>query len=60
MKLHNFRGKNVLNQKTELQRAFGKHKEQQVRKEREEEKKSSMSDLQRLIEERHKRLERAS
>ncbi|XP_049783291.1 protein FAM107B isoform X1 [Schistocerca cancellata] len=49
-------GKNVLNQKSELQRAFGRHREQQARRELEQQKASSLSDLQRLIEERQKRL----
>jgi hypothetical protein len=50
-------GKNVLNQKSELQRALDKHKEHQVKKELEHQKQESKSALERVIEERAKRLE---
>lgn len=50
-------GKNVLNQKSELQRALEKHKEHQVKKELEQQKQDSKSALERVIEERAKRLE---
>lgn len=50
-------GKNVLNQKSELQRAMEKHKEHQVKKELEQQKQESKSALERVIEERARRLE---
>jgi hypothetical protein len=50
-------GKNVLNQKSELQRALEKHKEHQVKKELEQQKQESKSALERVIEERARRLE---
>lgn len=50
-------GKNVLNQKSELQRALEKHKEHQVKKELEHQKQESKSALERVIEERARRLE---
>ena len=53
-------GKNVLNQKSELQRALEKHKEHQVKKELEQQKQDSKSALERVIEERAKRLETVS
>nr|CAD7424291.1 unnamed protein product [Timema monikensis] len=52
-----FRGKNVLNQKSELQKALEKHKESQVKKELEHQKETSKSVLERVIEERARRLE---
>ncbi|KAK7866879.1 hypothetical protein R5R35_006042 [Gryllus longicercus] len=50
-------GKNVLNQKSELQKAFGKHKEQQVRKELEQQRQNSKSDFERMVEERARRMD---
>ncbi|PSN57571.1 hypothetical protein C0J52_00517 [Blattella germanica] len=50
-------GKNVLNQKSELQRALEKHKEHQVKKELEQQKQENKSALERVIEERARRLE---
>jgi hypothetical protein len=52
-----YSGKNVLNQKSELQRALEKHKEHQVKKELEHQKQESKSALERVIEERARRLE---
>ncbi|XP_067004253.2 uncharacterized protein [Anabrus simplex] len=50
-------GKNVLNQKSELQKAFGKHREQQVRKELEQQRANAKSDLARMVEERARRMD---
>lgn len=50
-------GKNVLNQKSELQRALEKHKEHQFKRELEQQKQESKSALERVIEERARRLE---
>ncbi|XP_063230281.1 actin-associated protein FAM107A [Bacillus rossius redtenbacheri] len=50
-------GKNVLNQKSELQKALEKHKELQLKKELQQQQESSKSVLERVIEERAKRLE---
>jgi len=47
----------VLNQKSELQKAMEKHKEHQVKKELELQKQESKSALERVIEERARRLE---
>lgn len=55
-----FRGKNVLNQKSELQRALEKHKDHQVKKEIENEKSQNKTLLERVIEERARRLENVS
>jgi cell division protein FtsB len=52
-----FSGRNVLNQKSELQRAIEKHRENQTKKELEQKKLESRTPLQRVIEERAKRLE---
>lgn len=50
-------GKNVLNQKSELQRALEKHKDSQARKELELQKSEDKTPLERVIEERARRLE---
>ncbi|KAI5750352.1 hypothetical protein M8J76_014976 [Diaphorina citri] len=50
-------GKNVLNQKSELQRALEKHKDHQLKKEIEREKLESKTPFEKVIEERAKRLE---
>lgn len=50
-------GKNVLNQKSELQRAMEKHKDTQIRKELEMQKQENRSPLEKVIEERARRLE---
>ena len=47
----------MLNQKSELQKAMEKHKEHQVKKELEQQKQESKSALERVIEERARRLE---
>jgi hypothetical protein len=47
----------VLNQKSELQRALEKHKEHQVKKELEQQKQENKSALERVIEERARKLE---
>ncbi|RZF34231.1 hypothetical protein LSTR_LSTR010551, partial [Laodelphax striatellus] len=50
-------GKNVLNQKSELQKALEKHKDNQARKDLEMQKLEEKTPLERVIEERAKRLE---
>lgn len=55
-----YRGKNVLNQKSELQRAMEKHKDTQIRKELEMQKQENRSPLEKVIEERARRLENVS
>lgn len=50
-------GKSVLNQKSELQRALEKHKDHQIKKELENEKSQNKTLLERVIEERARRLE---
>lgn len=50
-------GKNVLNQKSELQRALEKHKETQMKKELEQQKQDTRTPFEKLIEERARRLE---
>jgi len=50
-------GKPVLNQKTELQKAMQKHKEHQSKKELEMERLSSRTSLEKVLEERARRLE---
>jgi hypothetical protein len=52
-----FRGKTVLNQKSELQKAMQKHRETQSRKEMEQERMSSRSALEITLEQRARRLE---
>lgn len=51
------RGKGVLNQKTELQRAMQKHREVQNQKEMEKERQSTRSALEITLEKRARRLE---
>lgn len=51
------RGKGVLNQKSELQRAMQKHQEVQSRKELEKERQSTRSALEITLEKRARRLE---
>lgn len=53
-------GKNVLNQKSELQRALEKHKEHQVKKEVEQQRAQNKTAFERVIEERARRLESVS
>lgn len=53
----NFRGKTVLNQKSELQKAMQKHREVKTRKELEQERLSSRSALEITLEQRARRLE---
>lgn len=50
-------GKNVLNNKSELQKALEKHKNQQLNKEIEQQKLASKTPLEKVITERAKRLE---
>ncbi|XP_054276214.1 uncharacterized protein LOC128995277 [Macrosteles quadrilineatus] len=50
-------GKNVLNQKSELQRALEKHKESQMKKEMEQQKQETRTPFEKVIEERARRLE---
>ncbi|CAB0004661.1 unnamed protein product [Nesidiocoris tenuis] len=50
-------GKNVLNQKSELQRAMEKYKDNQFKKELEQQRQENMTPLERVIEQRAKRLE---
>ncbi|XP_071443939.1 uncharacterized protein [Hetaerina americana] len=50
-------GKSVLNQKSELQRAMERQREQQARREQEQQRISSRTPFQRVIEERAKKLE---
>ncbi|KAF4516801.1 hypothetical protein B566_EDAN004640 [Ephemera danica] len=50
-------GKNVLNQKSELQRAMERHKEQAARKEAEKDRVNNKTAFERVIEERARRLE---
>ncbi|KAK9500605.1 hypothetical protein O3M35_001843 [Rhynocoris fuscipes] len=50
-------GKNVLNQKSELQRAMEKHKENQFKKELQLQKQENMTPFEKVIEQRAKRLE---
>uniref|UniRef100_A0A1B6GH96 Protein FAM107B n=2 Tax=Cuerna arida TaxID=1464854 RepID=A0A1B6GH96_9HEMI len=50
-------GKNVLNQKSELQRAMEKHKESQIKKELELQKQENRTPFEKVIEERARRLE---
>ncbi|XP_059471167.1 ensconsin [Neocloeon triangulifer] len=50
-------GKNVLNQKSELQRAMEKHRDQAARKEAEKEKLNNKTAFEKVIEERARRLE---
>uniref|UniRef100_A0A224XP11 Protein FAM107B n=1 Tax=Panstrongylus lignarius TaxID=156445 RepID=A0A224XP11_9HEMI len=50
-------GKNVLNQKSELQRAMEKHKENQFKKELELQKQENMTPFEKVIEQRARRLE---
>jgi Protein of unknown function (DUF1151) len=54
---YNFRGKAVLNQKSELQRALQKQREVQSRKEIEKERLSTRSALEITLEKRAQRLE---
>jgi hypothetical protein len=54
------RGKPVLNQKSELQKAMQKHREHQNRKEEEMERLSSRSSLEKVLEQRARRLEEVS
>jgi hypothetical protein len=53
-------GKNVLNQKSELQRAMERHKELAARKEAEKERVNNKTAFERVIEERARRLETVS
>jgi len=53
----NDRGKPVLNQKTELQKAMQKHREHQTKKEVEMERQSTRSSLEKVLEQRARRLE---
>ena len=55
-----YRGKSVLNQKSELQRALEKHKESQSKKELEQQRLECRTPFERIIEERAKRLETVS
>lgn len=50
-------GKNVLNQKSELQKAMEKHKEQVSRRELEAQRQENMTPFERVIEQRAKKLE---
>jgi len=50
-------GKNVLNQKSELQKAMEKHRDQAARKEAEKEKLTNKTAFEKVIEERARRLE---
>uniref|UniRef100_A0A146MAW4 Protein FAM107B n=2 Tax=Lygus hesperus TaxID=30085 RepID=A0A146MAW4_LYGHE len=50
-------GKNVLNQKSELQKAMEQYKDKQFRKELEQQRQENMTPLERVIEQRAKRLE---
>lgn len=52
-----FRGKNVLNQKSELQRALEKHKDNLAKKELEKELTQSVPELEKVIADRAKRLQ---
>lgn len=52
-----FSGKNVLGQKSELQRALEKHKRAQTQKEIEQQKISCRTPFERMIEERAKKIE---
>lgn len=52
-----FRGKNVLNQKSELQKAMEKHKEQVTKRELEAQRQENMTPFEKVIEQRAKRLE---
>lgn len=56
MTLH-FSGKNVLGQKSELQKALEKHKRTQNQKEIEQQKNSCRTPFERMIEERAKKIE---
>lgn len=53
----NFSGKNVLGQKSELQKALEKHKRTQTQKEIEQQKNSCRTPFERIIEERAKKIE---
>lgn len=53
-------GKNVLNQKSELQKAMDKHRDQAARKEAEKEKLNNKTAFEKVIEERARRLESVS
>lgn len=50
-------GKNVLNQKSELQKAMEKHKEQVTKRELEAQRQENMTPFEKVIEQRAKRLE---
>lgn len=52
-----FSGKNVLGQKSELQKALEKHKRTQSQKEIEQQKNSCRTPFERMIEERAKKIE---
>lgn len=52
-----FRGKNILNQKSELQKALEKHKDSQAKKEIEQQRLEDKTPLEKVIEERARRLE---
>lgn len=52
-----FSGKNVLGQKSELQKALEKHKRTQTQKEIEQQKNSCRTPFERMIEERAKKIE---
>lgn len=54
------RGKSVLNQKTELQRAMQKHQEHKVKKEVELQRQMNKTAFERVIEERARKLESVS
>jgi hypothetical protein len=53
-------GKNVLSQKSELQKAMDKHRDQAARKEAEREKLNNKTAFEKVIEERARRLESVS
>lgn len=53
-------GKNVLNQKSELQKAMDKHRDQAARKEAEKEKLNNKTPFEKVIEERARRCEPVS
>jgi hypothetical protein len=57
LQFHQKTGINVLNQKSELQKALQKHRDHQSRKELEQERQSSRSALEKTLEERARRLE---
>ena len=51
------RGINVLNQKTELQKAMEKHKDKKIAKEQEKEKQASLTPFQKALEQQAQKLE---